>query len=440
MRLEALRDRGFLTRGSARILLVNGGGKAVALVVAGVLAYLLGAEGFGVYSVAISWVTVISMFSALGFPMLLLRELSTSVAREDWERIRGVLRFSGRWVMVASLGFCAIGAALAWISFPSGDDRLLRSAIFIGLVLVPIRAFAKLRHGSLQGLRSVVKAQLPEQVIRPAAMLLLLAIWVLAVGGSTGPRLALILQIGAGLVSVLLSTWWLWGALPRQVWTVDKVEFGEGWIASATHMLLYSSITVFLAQSGILAMAFLAEQAEVGIFALSVRLSEGLLIFLAAVSAPLMPIVAKLNADGRVNEMQRYLRLGVFLSLGAALPIGIGMLLASDLILSWFGRDFTGGEFVFRLLIVSQLLNTAFGPVGLLLNMSGHERDAAIGISFAAVLNVLLCLSLVPTWGAEGAAWAMLLSTLTWNIWLTVLAWRRVGVVPGILSVAVRTR
>jgi O-antigen/teichoic acid export membrane protein len=69
------------------------------------------------------------------------------------------------------------------------------------------------------------------------------------------------------------------------------------------------------------------------------------------------------------------------------------------------------------------------GSVAFILNMTGHERDSAWGISAAAGVNVLLNLALIPSFGIEGAATATAASLAIWNIILARRVFQRTGLV-----------
>ena len=50
------------------------------------------------------------------------------------------------------------------------------------------------------------------------------------------------------------------------------------------------------------------------------------------------------------------------------------------------------------------------------MNMTGNQVVFTRLVAVAAVVNVVLCLLLIPRYGMEGAAAATLVSTLIWNI------------------------
>jgi O-antigen/teichoic acid export membrane protein len=70
------------------------------------------------------------------------------------------------------------------------------------------------------------------------------------------------------------------------------------------------------------------------------------------------------------------------------------------------------------------MANVATGSVGVLLVMTGHQRDAALGTAAGAGLNVLLAVALIPPLGVLGAAIAAAASNVVSN-GLLVIAVRR---------------
>ena len=110
-----------------------------------------------------------------------------------------------------------------------------------------------------------------------------------------------------------------------------------------------------------------------------------------------------------------------------ALPITILFVFAGGEIAAWvFGEEFSRSHTPLAILSLAQLANATFGSVGILLNMTGHERDTARALWQTTAANVILNLLLVPSYGMEGAAIATALSLIMWNVLLLRLA-RRVG-------------
>jgi O-antigen/teichoic acid export membrane protein len=79
----------------------------------------------------------------------------------------------------------------------------------------------------------------------------------------------------------------------------------------------------------------------------------------------------------------------------------------SDWVLRFlYGPEFAVGATALAILCFGQLLCVITGPVGSLLMMTGHERDAVKGTLAALIVTIVLAMILIPNWGLNGAATA----------------------------------
>ncbi|MEO1748297.1 MAG: polysaccharide biosynthesis C-terminal domain-containing protein, partial [Pseudomonadota bacterium] len=93
-----------------------------------------------------------------------------------------------------------------------------------------------------------------------------------------------------------------------------------------------------------------------------------------------------------------------------------------------FGSAFKAAYWSLAVMVVAQCVNAAFGPVGTILNMTAYARTSLAGFSAAAIVNVIICTVLIPVMGHIGAAVAALVSTITWNIYLTRMLKKHLGI------------
>ena len=80
------------------------------------------------------------------------------------------------------------------------------------------------------------------------------------------------------------------------------------------------------------------------------------------------------------------------------------MLAVGKPLLSLFGPQFTDGYQLMFILSLGLLARAAIGPIERLLSMLGEQRACAIVYGGAFVLNIGLCLILIPIFGSAGAA------------------------------------
>src|SRR5690606_6331697 len=84
-----------------------------------------------------------------------------------------------------------------------------------------------------------------------------------------------------------------------------------------------------------------------------------------------------------------------------------------------FGEAFSEPVWIPLLVLCGgQLINVFFGSVGVVLNMSGHERDTLIGVGFGLTVNLVLSVILIPFYGAVGAAISIASGMLAWSFYM----------------------
>jgi O-antigen/teichoic acid export membrane protein len=68
------------------------------------------------------------------------------------------------------------------------------------------------------------------------------------------------------------------------------------------------------------------------------------------------------------------------------------------------------------------------GSAGMVLIMTGHERETVWGTGAGALVNVVMNALLIPKWGIIGAAIANAMSNTIWSSMLMWLALHKIGV------------
>ena len=104
------------------------------------------------------------------------------------------------------------------------------------------------------------------------------------------------------------------------------------------------------------------------------------------------------------------------------------LLLALGKPLLWlFGPQFVVGYDIMFIAAIGLVVRSAIGPVERLLNMLGHQHICALAYALAFVMNVVLCLALVPRFGGHGAAAATSISLTFETVLLFWIVRRRLG-------------
>jgi len=228
----------------------------------------------------------------------------------------------------------------------------------------------------------------------------------------------------AALVAVLLLRHYVPQAA-RQAQPEYRIR---AWLTSAGPFLFLAGADAINQQIGVIMLGSMVGPEAAGIYDVARRAATLVGLLLLAVNMPLGPLVAGLYARGEMARLQSVVVKSARIAAAGSCAISLVMILLGPWVLGLFGSEFTAGLPILVILCIAQILNAAAGSVGLVLNMTGHERDTAKGIGVAAASNLVFNALLIPPFGILGAAIGHAASTLVWNALLIIWVWRRLGV------------
>ena len=431
--IDSLRTE--LAIASIRSLALNLSSKLLVLVASVLLARWLGADGFGIYASSIAVALVLGVIAQLGLPTLVIRALPAYELGEHWGLMRGLLQRSNEFVMSASLLLAGIGAVIIW----SIGDRLTAVqsvAMLWAMALIPVAALNALSAAALRGLHHVVAGQLSESLIIPALFVVLIAASQFA--GQDGellltPDVAVALRLAATGAAFAVGIRLLAGRLPAELRRTVPEYDTANWMRAAVPLLLLSGATIVTTQTDVLMLVALQDTGSAGIYHAAAR-GAGLVAFsLFVVNTVVQPAISRLHTLGDLQRLQTVVTVAARLALALAIPVALTLALFAEPILNiFFGPDFARGAMCLVILCAAQVVNVSAGLVGQILIMTGHVRDAAMGMILGALVNVVLNAILIPKWGIEGAAFATGISVIVWNIFLAIRVKSKTGLSSGV--------
>ena len=414
---------------------VVGGGLAYGLHV--LLARMLGATHYGILAWVLSWVLVLQLPGLLGLPETVVRFAAAYEAQQRWGAIKGLLRWSGAVALASGLGVGAL-LGLAGVLVPeavlaqvSPEPDSLRATLLLGAATLPIIVLSLLWSRTLRAFGAGALSLALERAVRPGLLVALcLGFWLLG-QELTAPAAMLLHGVAFSLLGlgawVLLRSW-----RPRQLRGAALETEVRPWLDMALPSVFIAGMSVVLDSTDRLMIGGLMGVEAAGIYNASTRTAMLVGFGLTAVNAMLGPMISSMHTQGDQAGLQRLLGLAAWgllawTGLGAAL-----LLLGGPWILALFGPAFVQGYGALAIMVVAQMVNATCGSVGLLLMMTGHQRQVARVLAVAAGLNLVLNLALIPAWGMEGAALASGLSMAAWNLTMLVLVRKELRLNPTV--------
>jgi O-antigen/teichoic acid export membrane protein len=395
------------------------------------LARSLGPEGFGQYTFVIALITTLSIPLAPALMQLATRETAGLHQAGEDRRIRALLHWGNRFVLLGSIMVIAVVGSLAlWFADWRVDDRW--TMLLVGLIALPLLGLNAVRAGVLAGLRRVVQGQFPELFVRPF-VLVLVAGTLLILGALTPLSAVFAFLVAAGaafFVGVLLLNR-MFPDSEKSLLTNDSAQ-NRQWLRAWMPFTLLVAVSTLNTQLGILLLGWLSTDDQVAAMQIAQRGAILVALSLSVVDSVINPHIARLYRQNDMRKLQMLAQRAAQVVLLMSLPIALPLIFFGAPIISFFfGEEYSSlVRDPLAILVIGQLLNMFFGSVGMLLVMSGHERETMNGLLLALMINVLLALFLIPFMGADGAAISSAIGLVACNVFLLSRVFKKLGIAP----------
>ncbi|MEM9255719.1 MAG: oligosaccharide flippase family protein [Pseudomonadota bacterium] len=402
-------------KGFSAGMLITAGYTLLGFVTSILLTRMLGPQNYGIYVFTLSCVALLTVPTQFGMPLLMTRELAVSLASGAWSTMRGAQLWSLRWMGVLCLAMMALAYGMLSIYRAELGETKYQALVW-GLGLIPLLSFSALHNGMLRGLGHVTWSMVSERLLRPAFLcVLVLLSGFFSVWGSNPAQVVLLYLVSAA-ASLTVCTMLLSRRFPAEAREALPSYKAREWLRGLLPLGLASFVTVLNAQLSVFVLGILAADSDVGMYRIAALMAGLVAMVLTVMNSVTAPRYAALHAEKRVDELRTLVHRTVVLTSLVAIPGALVLILGGDWLLrSVYGEAFSVAYVPLVILTVAQLANTILGPVGLLLNMAGFERDVFRVLLIALVVSLVLHILLVPTLGATGAALATALMLLLWN-------------------------
>jgi O-antigen/teichoic acid export membrane protein len=385
----------------------------------------LGSYEFGIYVYVWTWVLLIGQTLDLGLGTAAQRFIPEYAERKQPALLRGFLSGS-RWI---GFGFALVVAAIC-----AGVIRLLQPwldqftliPLYLACLMLPAYALASCQDGIARAHDWVGLALGPTYLIRQGLLTVLMA--AAYFGGF--PMDAVTAIVVSGL-SIWLPTLCQFVLLNRRL--AARIERGpkayeyRSWLATAMPILVVEGFYLLLAHCDVLILQQFRPPDEVAIYYAAAKTLALVSFIHFSVAATTAHRFSAYHVAGDRAGLSAFLAQSIKWTFWPSLAATALLLAFDEQILSLFGPQFPAGYHVMSILAIGLLARAAIGPIERLLNMLGEQRMCALVYGGAFVVNVGLCLILIPPFGIAGAAIATTSALVIESVTLFFVTRMRLG-------------
>lgn len=394
------------------------------------IARIVGAETFGVYSYVLAWVTVLAYFSALGFDIALLRFVSAYRASQAWGLLRGVIRYSERRMAIAGALVVALGAIAVVISTNEISPEL-RNTFLAGFVLVPVWALLWIRSSIVRAFGGVLSAVVPDRMVRDGTLIFIVVLLSWGLKWHLDAPLVMIATLASTTAALVMASLAVRRLHPSETDGVAPDYDIPVWRKTVLPLMAIAAAEAMLNRSGVLVLGWIGSNKDAGIYAVVFSISFLVALPRTAANTLLAPTISDLFVRNQVHSLQILTaRIALWTLCGAAVS-ALALSIVAAPLLAWFGRGYEAGVPALHILLVGQVIAASCGSQLSIMTMTGHERGAALLLILSALFNILLSAVFIRPLGLIGAAVSTTVSLVAWNITMAIFIWHQLRLLPG---------
>ncbi|WP_416909332.1 MAG: polysaccharide biosynthesis C-terminal domain-containing protein [Polymorphobacter sp.] len=395
-----------------RILLIRVAGVFASFLVITMLARFAGAATVGEYGFAVVTATTVAYVCMLGLDQLVLRTIPADIAQGDTARARASARLFAQRIGLVSFVVAAI-FLLSFSLVPTVEAGRYQSVLQATAALILLYPLLRFSHSLLRAIGLPIRAQIVESL---SAILMALVIAAIVLLGQV-PSAPFAVNAHVLVSAALLVVAALLYRFSVRHWSnatpVTRLPAFDAGFSFMLIMLVHAS-TEWLAYFFLLAGT---NAEEVGVFRAVFQVAALLALVVQTGHHYIAPLIAAdLGRGDKAAALRRYRQSRRVMILLAMVPAVVLLAVPGRFLLVAFGPEFEVGAPALAILVASQFVNVATGPVGTILAMAGRERLLlVIGIVGMAAMAALSWW-LVPLFGLTGTAVALAVVTVWRNL------------------------
>ncbi|KJC39351.1 PST family polysaccharide export protein [Bradyrhizobium sp. LTSP885] len=398
---------------------------AIAYLAQILLARWMSGSDYGTYVYVWTWVLLLGSTMDFGIAASAQKIIPEYRASGDSARLRGFLSGS-RWMTLAASSVVALLLAGLIRSLSPWIDANAIVPLYIGCLILPPFVVANTQDGIARAHDWMQLGLMPQFIVRQGLIIALTA-GALALGLHLGATVAMAASAAAVWIAAIGQLIVLNRRLAAHMGPGEKAYDVKGWLAISLPIMLVESFYLLLSYTDVLVLQQFRSSEEVGVYFAVVKTLALVSFIHYAMSATTAHRFAEYNALGDKDRLSAYVAHAISWTFWPSLFATVALLAFGKPLLWLFGPHFVAGYNIMFVAAIGLAVRSAIGPVERLLNMLGHQRICATAYAVSFLMNVGLCIALVPRYGGMGAAASTSISLTFETILLFYVVRSRLG-------------
>jgi O-antigen/teichoic acid export membrane protein len=206
-----------------------------------------------------------------------------------------------------------------------------------------------------------------------------------------------------------------------------KAYAPRAWLTTSTPISLVEGFYVLVTYCDVIVLTQFRPPEEVAIYYAAAKTLALVAFIYFAVAQTVAHKFTEFHVSGDRKRLAEFLAHTIRMTFWPSLALIVVVLALGAPMLRMFGKDFVTGYHLMFIIAIGLLARASVGPAERLLNMLGERRSCAQVYAGSFLINLVLCVVLIPHLGATGAAVASATALVFESTCLFLVAKFRLG-------------
>ncbi len=377
--------------------------------------YSLGPGLYGLYTLALSLVTLISAIFSLGLDDAMTRYTAIYRGKKRTNTLQGLMIFCTVLVGIAGIAgallllFFTPSLVTFWSSLRpsravSSKETLTQLTPLLQMMapMIPLLCMQVVWFGGLRGFKAFKWRVLATSLVQPIVQILLLLGIMHFLRGASGVALVMLIST---MLTTVLYLYFLFREYSRVADTRSEEYELREWLVFSTLNFLTTIIETVLDSIDTLLLAFFGvSKVAIGQYGAAIKFGPFIAMPLGTFNTIFAPTIAELHSKGEKQKLEEMFKIVTKWSITFSLPIFLVVVLFSPYLLGLSGQGYIDAWPLAIAFSIGSMVSAGTGAVGAMLLMTGQNKLSFLNSIVAVIVNLVLGIVLTPRFGAIGTA------------------------------------
>ena len=390
---------------------IRGTGMFLGLLSGIILARLLGPENYGLYALAMAWLTSLSVIGAFGYDISTLRFIGIFNDQKKEGLISSFLKQAQKETLLFSL---VIALFLYLIS--CFFEIINTDILWYVLCGVPLFSYLLIRMAALRAFGEYILAIGADNFLRNFVLVCVFGGLFLTKNttDSFSANAPLIAVLCTTLLGIIIVDLFLKRFISFKIKTPARIsqEDKNDWRKSSITLMMVNISRLILGKIDMAIIPIFMSVAFAGIYDAAIKWVSLIWFAQNTLVRVFGPQLAAYHANNDMENVKTHTKKITYMIFIPSAFIAFFIFIAAEFLMGIYGDYFTQGVTTLRILIIGYFLTAFAGAAHILINMLGDEKISMRISIETLLLNIGLNIILIPLYGMEGAATATSISLI----------------------------